>query len=144
MIKEIICCVIGTLAFSIIMKAPKKSLISITIGGFISSFVYQILFSTCGEFLSCMIAMICIDLYAEISARILKEPSTIILMPSTIPLLPGSNIYYSMLYAVNSNTEGFIKYGKTTIMAGLGIALGAVVSSIIISIFNKCKSRIID
>ena len=141
MIKEIIYCVVGTLAFSIIMKAPKKSLISIIIGGTMSAGVYQLLYEKSGEFLSCMAAMICIVFYSEVMARILKEPSTVILMLSTIPLLPGSSIYYSMLYGVHSDSNGFITYGKATLFAGLGISLGAVISSIIIKIIIDIFSK---
>ncbi|MGN0522131.1 MAG: threonine/serine exporter family protein [Eubacterium sp.] len=137
--KEIIFCVIGAFAFSIIMKAPKKCLISILFGGIISAGVYQILFESYGELLSCMIAMMCTVFYSEIMARVLKEPSTVILMPSTIPLLPGSSIYYTMLYGVLSDSDGFLRYGKATLFAGLGIALGAVISSIIVNIISKYK-----
>ncbi|MCD7796971.1 MAG: threonine/serine exporter family protein [Clostridiales bacterium] len=82
-------------------------------------------------------------IYCELTARILEIPVTVILMPSTIPLLPGSTIYYTMLYAVKSDTDKMLEYVKATISAGLGIALGATVSTIIIrlavSLAKKCR-----
>lgn len=139
-IKQIICCVLGTLGFAVIMKVPKNSLIFVALGGTISAGVERLTNACIGDFFSCLIAMICIVFYSEIMARVLKEPSTVILMPSTIPLLPGSAIYYSMLYAVHSNLDGFLTYAKLTLFAGLGIALGAIISTIVIKLIYVYKN----
>lgn len=136
MIKEIIFCVAGTLAFSVIMKAPKKDLPFIAIGATITATTEKALTKYYGEFIACICAMLCLSVFCEMMARILKQPTTIILMPSTIPLLPGSAIYYAMLYATQSNTRLFLHYAKSTIYTGLGVALGAVLSTIIIQLLS--------
>lgn len=122
------------------MKVPKNILIYVVIGGTISTGIERSTNSYLGDFLSCLIAMICIVFYSEIMARVLKEPSTVILMPSTIPLLPGSAIYYSMLYAVHSNLNGFLSYAKLTLFSGLGISLGAVIGTIVIKLIYVYKN----
>lgn len=139
MIIEIIFCVAGTLAFAVIMKAPKRDLIFIAIGSTITAITERLLSLYYGEFAACLIAMICLSFFCEMMARILKEPTTVILMPSTIPLLPGSSIYYTMLYAAQSNTQRFIDSAKSTLYTGLGIALGAVISSIAIRLINYSR-----
>lgn len=139
MILEILYCIIGTLAFAITMKAPKKSLIFITIGAAISASVERILSGFYGDFISCLLSMVCLSFFCELMARILKVPTTVLLMPSTIPLLPGSSIYYAMFYAIQSDTRQFVIYSKATLFAGLGIALGAVISSTIIKMINVYK-----
>lgn len=143
MITEIICCIVGTIAFSIIMRVPKKSLIFVAAGSAITATIERILFGLYGEFAACLIAMVCLSFYCELIARIIKTPTTVILMPSTIPLLPGSSIYYAMLYAAQSNTKLFTDYAKGTLYAGLGIALGAVIGSTIVQIilFYKKSKR---
>lgn len=139
MIIEIICCIIGTIGFSIIMRVPKKSLIFVAAGSAITATIERFLAGSYGEFAACLIAMVCLSFYCELIARIIKTPTTVILMPSTIPLLPGSSIYYAMLYAAQSNTKLFADYATATLYAGLGIALGAVIGSTIVQMIQYCK-----
>lgn len=139
MILEIICCVAGSLAFAVIMKVPKNSLFFVAIGATLSSAIERMLADFYGDFIACLTSMICLSFFCELIARTIKEPTTVILMPSTIPLLPGSSIYYAMFYAIQSNTNLFLSYAKATLYAGLGIALGAVISSTLIKIINFYK-----
>ncbi|MCH5321529.1 MAG: threonine/serine exporter family protein [Eubacterium sp.] len=141
MVIEIISCVLGTIAFSVIMKVPKNSLIIVAIGGTISATIERMITGFYGDFAGCLISMICLSFYCEFMARIVKIPTTVILMPSTIPLLPGSSIYYAMFYATQSDTKLFVGYIKLTLYAGLGIALGAVISSTVIKIINYYKTE---
>lgn len=127
-ITQVISCVIGTLAFAITMKASKRTLIFIALGSLITSGIERGLSLHTNDFLSCLTAMTALGLFSEIIARIIKEPTTVILIPSTIPLLPGSSIYYTMLYAINGDNMTMKAYAISTIYAGLGIALGAVIS----------------
>lgn len=139
--KEILYCVAGTLAFAVTMRAPRKDLAFIVIGATISSATERVLSKFYGDFTACLCAMICIVFFSEIIARMQKEPATVILMPSTIPLLPGSSIYYMMFYAIQGNSKLMINYGKSTVLTGVGIALGAVISTTIIRILNAYRNK---
>lgn len=132
---------LGTLGFSVIMKVPKKSLIYVITGSFITAFISALLTDFYGDFIACLIAMIVLTFYCELIARIKKMPATIVLMPSTIPLLPGSSIYYTMLYAIQSDIHLFTDYAKATLYTGLGIALGAVIGSSGIRIINYYRNK---
>lgn len=136
MILKIIFCVIGSLAFAVTMKVPKKSILFVAVGAFISAAVENLLTDFYGNFVACLAAMVCLSFYCELTARILKQPTTVILMPSAIPLLPGSAIYYAMFYAIQSNTGLFTHYAKITLFTGLGIALGAIISSTLVKVIN--------
>lgn len=138
---QIIMCITGTLAFAITMKAPKNTLKYIAVGSLISATIERTLSLYTNDFFACLAAMVALNLFCEVIARIIKEPTTVTLMPSTIPLLPGSAIYYTMLYAINGEKELMIKSALSTLMAGLGIALGAVISSAAIKIFSIAKKH---
>lgn len=140
-ILQIAMCVLGTVGFAVTMKAPRHTLKYIAFGGLICAGIDGIISLKANAFLSCLIAMLVLSLYCEIVARIIKEPTTVVLMPSTIPLLPGSSIYYAMLYAINGDKNLFTKYASTTLLAGLGIALGAVISSTLVKIFMPLNRR---
>ncbi|MDE5996512.1 MAG: threonine/serine exporter family protein, partial [Eubacterium sp.] len=74
-------------------------------------------------------------------ARIIKTPANIILLPSTIPLLPGGSLYYTLSYLLHSDRKNCLIYAKETILVGAGIALGAVFISIIITFITDMKKR---
>lgn len=140
-ILQIIMCLTGTLAFAITMKAPKNTLKYIAVGSLISAAIERTLSLYTNDFIACLAAMIALNLFCEIIARIIKEPTTVTLMPSTIPLLPGSSIYYTMLYAINGEKDLMIKSALSTLFAGLGIALGAIISSAVVKIFSFAKKH---
>lgn len=138
---QIIMCITGTLAFAITMKAPKSTLKYIAVGSLLSATIERTLSLYTNDFFACLAAMVALNLFCEIIARIIKEPTTVTLMPSTIPLLPGSAIYYTMLYAINGEKDLMLKSALSTLMAGLGIALGAVISSAVVKIFSFAKKH---
>lgn len=131
---------LGTLGFAVTMKVPKKTLIYIALGGFLSTSIERTMSLFFNDFISCLTAMVVLSLYCEMIARIIKSPTTVTLMPSTIPLLPGSSIYYTMFWAINGNKELMSSYASSTLLSGLGIALGAIIASAIVKfiyIFKK-------
>lgn len=86
--------------------------------------------------------MLAITIYSEVIARIIKTPACVILMPSTVPLLPGGALYYTVCYLFFKEYEKFIQYGKETILTGAGIALGAVAVSILITFIKNAEKQI--
>lgn len=139
MINQIIFCVTGTIAFAIMMNAPKKSLIYILAGSTICSFIERLFTSFYGDFTACFCAMLLVSFYCEIVARQIKTPTTVLLIPCTIPLLPGSAIYYTMLYAIQGDLKKTGEYAVSTLLTGMGIALGAVIESALVKIISYYK-----
>ena len=62
-------------------------------------------------------------------------------MPSTVPLLPGGVLYYTVSYFFTKDYDLFIQYGKETILTGAGIALGAVAVSIVMTFIKSIKKN---
>lgn len=134
--------ILGTLGFCAILNAPTKKIIWIIIGSAISAGVFQVMrynlsFSL---FVSTASASFLAGLYSEIIARVKKTPSTVILLPSTIPLLPGASLYYAMSYLVSNNFDVFLSYAAETLSIGVGIAAGAIGTSIILMIIRHIKN----
>ena len=95
--REILSGALGTFAFSVLMQVPRRLLFFTTFGGLLSGTVYQFAEENgMGAFGATLWGMLAVALYAELLARVLKTPSTVLLYPSTVPLLPGSAIYYAM------------------------------------------------
>lgn len=136
--KEIITCVIGTFAFSVLLNAPPRLLPLTTLGGFLSALIFTLLDTNgMGTFSATLLAMAGISIYSEIFARIFRTPVTVLLLPSAIPLLPGSSIYYAMSYVVNYDRQLFFFYAAETLKAGIGMGLGAVIIGTVMNIIWK-------
>lgn len=128
--KMLLASIIGTLGFCLLFKIKLNKLIYGCIGGTISICVYFITKETgLSIFFQNFFAAVVATLYAEIVARIVKAPSTVFLIPSVIPLTPGSLLYYTMQALVDGEEALSKKLGKDTGLVALGIALGIVVIS---------------
>lgn len=139
---EVTTCVLGTLGFCVILNVSKRKLFYSVFGGLISSVLLVLLTNLgAGTFEAVFISMLVISVYSEALSRITKTPANIILLPASIPLLPGGSLYYMMSFLVHFDRENFVFYAKETALTGLGIALGAVVISIIVKLINSRKKR---
>ncbi len=140
---EILTSVLGTFAFAVILNAPKNRLLFVTLGGLISGtclVIFQALLNN--TFFSVCAASFITALYSEIFARLIKTPSTVIFIPSSIPLLPGGSLYYTVYNLIYFNKNNFTHYLKETAETGAGIALGVTAVAIIIfSIRSKRNAK---
>lgn len=84
------------------------------------------------------IATIFAALFCEITARVMKIPVISFMVISILPLVPGSGIYYTMLYFVQSDYEAFALKGVETI----GIAGALAIAIIFVSTIFRIPERI--
>ena len=135
----VILTMLATTGFSLVFNIQLKDLGFAVIGGTIVRIVY-ILFQLCipYRFVFITIAAFFAALYSEILAATRKEPSTLYLYPSIIPLIPGDLFYYVALGLVWQNH--FLKdYGPDLALSLIGIPLGFVLCSTIVHYARKFK-----
>lgn len=119
----------GSLGFSIIYNIRGLRIWIPAIGGAVFWAVYLIfLHFINNEFLGFFFVAILITIYSEIWARILKTPSTVILMPTVIPLIPGGSLYYAMDAALRHDMPQF--FLKAQAAVGLAVALAAGIMAV--------------
>ena len=141
---QLITAFIGSLGFAMLFNLRSKMLFSGAFGGVISWLVYLVVLHLFGGgiFLSSLIASGVGALYAELLARVFKCPSTVFYIPSVIPLISGSSLFYTMSEAVHSNWDGVRHYGLETLYFTLGIASGIfLVSGILHILFRGIKRK---
>lgn len=115
----------GVLGFSIVFRIRAKLLPFAAFGGVGSRAVYLCALNLGeGIFISCLLAASLAAFYAEVFARILKAPAALFSTPAAIPLVPGSNLYYAMSYAVREQWKKAGDYGLLTAKYALAIAAG--------------------
>lgn len=116
----------GSLGFSLLFGMRKKHLFAASCGGVFVWGLYSVLSLLIhdGGFMACLIASAAGVLYAELLAHQKKCPATIFVIPAIVPLVPGSNLYYAMAYAVGGNIADAKYYASVTLEISLAIAAG--------------------
>lgn len=133
---QIIMSVLGTLGFAILFNIRGKRLVAASLGGFFAWFIFFLLGNVItNEAVRYFIVSFLISFYAEAIARILKTPTTTVLMTALVPLIPGASLYYTMAYAWGSDIEKFIKKATATLQLSGALALGIVMATMIMHVF---------
>lgn len=98
--------------------------------------LFYLLCAPLGEMMQYFIASVSITLYAELMARVLRAPVTVFLAPALIPLVPGGQIYETMLFALNGQDELFLSTGLRALTLTGALALGVVAASSVLRLFG--------
>ncbi len=130
---QLLCAFLGTLGFSLLFGLRWRYVFLASLGGGLCWGLYLLCTSMgAGVFLANLVSAAFSALYAEILARVMKAPAPLFCIPTLIPLVPGSTLYYTMSCAVRGNMTDAASYGWETLQAGLAIAAGI---SLIWSVF---------
>lgn len=91
-------------------------------------------------FASGLVASAFAAVYAEIFARKKMAPTLLFVIPSVVPLIPGSSLYYTMSAAVSGNTREISEYGSLTLQYALSIAAGISIVWTFCSIWRRYQT----
>lgn len=139
---QIITGFLGTLGFSVLFNIKGKRLLMAAFGGFLSWALFVLLGNIItSEPIRYFIVSVSISIYAEVMARILRTPTTTILMTALIPLVPGASLYYTMAYALGSDVGRFAEKAINTLKLAGALALGIVVTTMVVTSMNKMKRK---
>ena len=118
---------LGSLGFGILFNIRGRKLIIASLGGLMSWSVFLLLAPLFpSEALRYFFASAAVTIYAELFARIIKTPTTMFLVPSLIPLIPGGALYYTMNYALNEQWSVFAAKAVYTLELAFALALGII------------------
>ena len=131
---------IGSLGFAILFRVRGKLLIFAFGGGLLSWGTYCIAGLFVGhEALQYLIATTALTLYAEAFARILKCPSTILLVTGWIPLIPGGALYYSISALVQSNMALFVDRILHTFLLMIAMSAGMLLAMTVVHLISPLR-----
>ena len=129
---QVITAGLGAGGYSILFNIRRDKLPYASAGGSLAWIIYILASqTTTNAFITNMLAAAFATLYSEIFARIKKAPTTVFLIPSIMPMIPGGGLFYTMSADINNNSELFEKYFITTIETALGISIGIMFMSLI-------------
>jgi len=143
-VTQLISCTIGCAGFALMFGARRRALIFSVIGSCFTWVVYLIAVHQMHYkfFLATMISACFIALYAGVVNAATRIPAPIFLTSCAFPLLPGSNLYYTVFGLVSRDMELFRSQGIKMLLVSIGIALGFIIVSNFIQIVRSIYFRI--
>jgi len=134
---------LATLGFCIVFDIKKPSFLVVASAvGTLGWLVFLLLEGITSEVLRYFFATILVSLLSELSARLLKAPATVFLIPGIVPLVPGGGLYYTMTYLLDGDFSGFANKGIQTASYAAAIAAGvSIVTSLVRMILWKRFAR---
>ena len=95
----------------------------------------------CGIYVCYFLATLVAALYAEIMARVRKYPAISYLVVAIFPLIPGAGIYYATNFLIQGDRAAFVQKALQTIGIAGVIAVGILVVSTLVRLWNGWKKR---
>ncbi|MED9902752.1 MAG: threonine/serine exporter family protein [Lachnospiraceae bacterium] len=139
--QEVVQTVMGTLGavgISVLFNVRGRKLAAAGAGAALSWMVYLILYRIYGDkVISLFGATLTAAVLSEILARVMKAPVIILLVPMLIPLLPGSDLYYTTTYMVRGNTAEFTAYLGLVMREAGAIAFGIILVTCAVQVILK-------
>ena len=135
----------GALGFSLLVNAPRKTVLPISLTALAGYLVYLLLYRIAGRgvLASYFLSTVVISLFCEFEARIMRMPTTVFLLCALVPLVPGYSFYIAMLALVEN--DGML--AATAMMQAMqvvaAIAVGAAASSSCVRMLMSIKKRTI-
>ena len=133
----------GTVGFSYLLHAPRRTILPAAVNGMIGFVIYVLLYRYVGHgtMLSYFAATMVVTVVCEILARVMRLPSTIFLLTSLVPLVPGYNFYSAMLALVRDDGAQAASQGMMAVQIVAAIAVGAAVTSVCFRTLAQHKRR---
>ncbi|GAA4826442.1 threonine/serine exporter family protein [Algivirga pacifica] len=133
---------ISTLCFAFLFNVRGKYLYYAGGGGALAWLFYELglLYSgstIIGMFAGASMAAI----YAEAVARVLRIPTTIIVISAIIPMVPGGGLYYTMVASIEGEFDLFMHKGTNAILEAGTIAISIVLVSSVFRIFTQYRLK---
>lgn len=129
---QILTAAIGSLAFGVLFNIRGIKLLTVFFGGG-GAWLFVLLLMRLGasEAVSYFVVAFLISVYAEVLARLLKAPTTVFTIPSLIPLVPGSSLYYTMAHAFDGQKQLFLGKAMDTLALASALAVGIISATVL-------------
>lgn len=128
--------------FAIIFNIHGVGTLICALGGTITWCVYCLVTYFGGDiYTGYFLAAIVAAVYSEIMARVRKYPAISYLVIAIFPLIPGAGIYYTTNYLVRGDNTAFVQKGLQTIGIAGVIAVGILMVSTVMRLWNEHKLK---
>lgn len=135
---------IGTVGFGVLFNIRGMKLVVAASGGLLSWLLFLLLGHVIdNDTVNYFIVALCLSLYAELMARLLKTPTSVFVTTSLVPLIPGSSLYYTMASAFGGDFAAFLERATATLLLASALALGIIAATTAVRLITH-RHRIFD
>jgi uncharacterized membrane protein YjjB (DUF3815 family) len=130
---------LGSIGFAVLYQIHGLKLLAIMVGGG-SGWSCYLIARECGLGVgtSLFIGTFCVASMSAIMARLGRAPVLIFLIPMTIPMIPGSDLFYTMQALVTQSSD-FEKLLEKVVMESFSMAMGIASSSYVVRLILKIR-----
>ncbi|MCD8104097.1 MAG: threonine/serine exporter family protein [Lachnospiraceae bacterium] len=122
----------SALGIGAVYQVRREYLLNAGLGGALARIVFLLVKSCTAEsFIYNFFAAMAAAFYAECMAYFTKNPSTMFLYPSIIPLTPGRAFYFTVIGLILKNVDYINEYFETCVHSLVGMGLGFAVISVV-------------
>lgn len=140
---QVILAFFAALGYAIVFNVKKSHMLYAALNGLMVWIIYLVAVRYLKNVLiASMIASVFAATYGEVLARIRKAPSTQFTIIGIIPLVPGSSLYYTMIYCVSQNWGEVKQFAKLTVEYALGLAIGISVVWALANMIRRVEKNI--
>ena len=134
---------VAAFAFSLIFNIDRKSALFASVAGGLSWAIYLAVFArTASEPAAYLLAALFTGLASELLAVALKKPATLFVVSSMIPLVPGANLYRTMVEAVAGRHEAALSEGIRALVIAGAIATGLALAASLARIYSRVRRAV--
>lgn len=138
MMTDLLMAAIGTAGFSILYQIRGWKLYVTACGGAWNWLIYLLTYThTDSRITSFFAASLVTALTAEVLARCCKEPVITLVVPMVIPLVPGKDLYDTMLAFVENDAATMITSGNLLFWEVCAMSMGLIIAACIMQIIGK-------
>ena len=125
---ELISCTVGCTGFAMVFGAKGRTLIYSAVGAAVTWIIFFLLYndSIDGVFGATLAGAAFVALYSLVLERLIRIPAIVIMTACIIPLIPGSNLYYTVLGAIVHDYDLFHTQGRILLLICIGISIGFI------------------
>ena len=133
----------GTLGYAFLLNAPMDTVLPASLTGLLGYVVYEVMVNLLaqGVIFSYFLSTVIVTVICEVAARVMRMPSTIFLLTSLVPLVPGYNFYRAMLALVEDNGMLAASQMLVAVQIVAAIAVGAAVTSVLFRMMAGRKRK---
>ncbi|MCD7918484.1 MAG: threonine/serine exporter family protein [Clostridiales bacterium] len=141
-IKLVFCSFCSSFGFGIVFRIERKYLLIAGLSGALTRIVYLLLLQITPEpFISCFLAAMAASIFSECMAVTTKNPSTVFIYPSIVPLLPGGTLYYTVVGLMLQDTEMVAANAAPCLHSLAGLGIGFIIISIFMHYRRTYRTR---
>lgn len=139
----ILACTAGCTGFAMLMGTRKMALLLSAVGAALTQSInlFLTLHLGCNYFIATLQCACVVAVYALIVSRAAGIHSAVFRISCVLPLLPGSNLYFTVFGAITSDFELFRSQGLKMILVAVAIAFGYITVDVIVRLFKLVTIR---